>query len=338
MLPLRKQVDYTEPEAIELVAEFLKHITIAKRNAMTFAEAAEDAVEELYNDQGHPTPDEFKAKLLEVVGNIKDFDEKLEEIRELAVEFRDGVGDTSYDPENGEQYKKDMAEKFIEDLECFKAEYGLLETLAEDELGDGSEPISKRRALSLLINFLIELGDYGENGMRFHQAVEQAYGKTQGVNRQINMELHASYCYQSMAFYFDRDDVALPGFAKFFREASVEEREHAEKLMKFQNQRGGRIVLQDIKKPDRDEWGTGLDAMQVAMALEKSVNQSLLDLHEVASTHNDGQMTDFLEGNYLQEQVKAIKEIGDYITNLKRVGPGLGEYMFDKETLGGESG
>ena len=45
-------------------------------------------------------------------------------------------------------------------------------------------------------------------------------------------------------------------------------------------------------------------------------------------------MTDFLEGNYLQEQVAAIKEIGDHITNLKRVGPGLGEFMYDKETLG----
>ena len=49
------------------------------------------------------------------------------------------------------------------------------------------------------------------------------------------------------SFYFDRDDVALPGFASFFKKASDEEREHAEKLMKFQNQRGGRVVLQDIK-------------------------------------------------------------------------------------------
>jgi len=151
-----------------------------------------------------------------------------------------------------------------------------------------------------------------------------------GVNRQINMELYASYCYQSMSFYFDRDDVALPGFACFFRKSSEEEREHAEKLMKFQNQRGGRVVLQDIKKPDRDEWGSGLDAMQVALGLEKSVNQALLDLHAVADSHKDAQMTDFIEGEYLQEQVKAIKEIGDHITNLKRVGSGLGEYMFDK--------
>jgi len=154
-----------------------------------------------------------------------------------------------------------------------------------------------------------------------------------GINRQINMELYASYCYQSMAFYFDRDDVALPGFAKFFKSSSDEEREHAEKFMKYQNKRGGRIVLQDIKKPDRDEWGTGLEAMQVALALEKNVNQALLDLHKVATAHDDAQMCDFLESEYLEEQVKAIKELGDHITNLKRVGPGLGEYMYDKESL-----
>ncbi|XP_061176576.1 soma ferritin-like [Saccostrea echinata] len=152
-----------------------------------------------------------------------------------------------------------------------------------------------------------------------------------GINRQINMELYASYTYQSMAMYFDRDDVALPGFSKFFSDSSSEEREHAEKLMKYQNKRGGRIVLQDIKKPDRDEWGTGLDAMQVALQLEKSVNQSLLDLHKVADSHSDAQMTDFIESNYLEEQVNAIKEISDHITQLKRVGAGLGEYMYDKQ-------
>jgi len=154
-----------------------------------------------------------------------------------------------------------------------------------------------------------------------------------GVNKQINLELYASYVYQSMSFYFDRDDVALAGFAKFFKKASDEEREHAEKLMKFQNQRGGRIVLQAIQKPERDEWGTGLEAMQSALALEKNVNQALLDLHSLSDSHNDHQFSDFIEGNYLTEQVEAIKQLSDYVTNLKRVGPGLGEYMFDKETL-----
>jgi len=44
-------------------------------------------------------------------------------------------------------------------------------------------------------------------------------------------------------------------------------------------------------------------------------------------------MSDWLEHEFLDEQVKSIKEMSEHITNLKRVGPGLGEYMFDKETL-----
>nr|UYM80462.1 ferritin-like protein 1 [Novocrania anomala] len=154
-----------------------------------------------------------------------------------------------------------------------------------------------------------------------------------GVNAQINLELFASYTYQSMAWHFDRDDVALPGFHKYFKEAACEEREHAEKFMKFQNQRGGRVVLKDIQKPTNDEWGCGLDAIQAALALEKRVNQSLLDLHKIAEDKGDPQFQDWLESHFLTHQVESIKELSDHLTNLKRVGTGLGEYMFDKETL-----
>jgi len=167
--------------------------------------------------------------------------------------------------------------------------------------------------------------------MNFHADCEA------GVNKQINMELYAHYVYLSMTYHFDRDDVALPGFAKFFKKNAEEEHEHAQRLMKFQNQRGGRIVLQDIRKPAVQDWGTGLNAIQAALELEKTVNQALLELHSTADRHGDKQMCDFIETHYLTEQVEAIKELADMVTNLKRVGPGLGEYMFDKETLkGGE--
>ena len=103
--------------------------------------------------------------------------------------------------------------------------------------------------------------------------------------------------------------------------------------MKFQNERGGRIVLQDIPKPIKQDWNSGLEAIEAALELEKTVNQSLLDLHSKAIKHGDAQFADFLEQNYLTEQVEAIKKLSDYVTNLKRAGPGLGEYLFDKETL-----
>lgn len=59
--------------------------------------------------------------------------------------------------------------------------------------------------------------------------------------------------------------------------------------------------------------------------------QSLLELHALGSSHNDPNLLDFLETEYLQEQVDAIKEISDHITNLERVGDGLGVFIFDKE-------
>uniref|UniRef100_U3JPF0 Ferritin n=1 Tax=Ficedula albicollis TaxID=59894 RepID=U3JPF0_FICAL len=194
----------------------------------------------------------------------------------------------------------------------------------------------------------------------YHQDCEAA------VNRQINLELYASYVYLSMSYYFDRDDVALKNFAKYFLHQSHEEREHAEKLMKLQNQRGGRIFLQDIKKPDRDDWENGLTAMECALHLEKNVNQSLLELHKLATEKNDPHclktwnsshmevfgkaglrllsirkrlihLCDFIETHYLDEQVKAIKELGDHVTNLRKMGApkyGMAEYLFDKHTLG----
>jgi len=54
-------------------------------------------------------------------------------------------------------------------------------------------------------------------------------------------------------------------------------------------------------------------------------------MHSIADAANDSQMCDYIEGNFLNEQVDAIKDLADKITNLKRVGEGLGVYLFDKD-------
>ncbi len=46
-----------------------------------------------------------------------------------------------------------------------------------------------------------------------------------------SIEYNVSYVYHALWAYFDRDNVALPGLAAFFKAGSVEEREHAELLM-----------------------------------------------------------------------------------------------------------
>jgi ferritin heavy chain len=49
------------------------------------------------------------------------------------------------------------------------------------------------------------------------------------------------------------------------------------------------------------------------------------------------QTAEFIADHFLPEQIESIKKGGNYITMLQKAGPGLGEYMFDRETLQEES-
>jgi len=91
------------------------------------------------------------------------------------------------------------------------------------------------------------------------------------------------------------------------------------------------LGFQAINKPNLEDWGTAVEAMEASLELERTVNESLLAMHKVASGHEDAQMTDFIEGTFLKEQVEAIKEIGDLITKMRRAGDGLGLHIIDKE-------
>ncbi|OAY41544.1 ferritin-3, chloroplastic [Manihot esculenta] len=167
----------------------------------------------------------------------------------------------------------------------------------------------------------------------------QSYGDEceSALNEQINVEYNASYVYHAMFAYFDRDNVALRGLAKFFWESSEEEREHAEKLMKYQNTRGGRVKLHSMVMPPTEfehvEKGDALYAMELALSLEKLTNEKLLSLYSVADQSNDPEMTEFIAREFLKEQVEDIKRIAEYVTQLRMVGKGHGVWHFDQMLL-----
>ena len=54
-------------------------------------------------------------------------------------------------------------------------------------------------------------------------------------------------------------------------ERSENERTRGVNLMEYQAKRGGKVVLLEIAKPNRLEWGTAMDAMIAALDLEKTV-------------------------------------------------------------------
>ena len=149
------------------------------------------------------------------------------------------------------------------------------------------------------------------------------------TNAHLVMELYASMSYLAMHAYFDRADVGLPGFAKWTHENSDEEKHHAEKLIEYLNKRGGQYIPAAIPAPARNEWFSGLDALEYARTMEVDLNNSLLSLHSTAE--KDPAFQNFLESEYLSKQVDAINNISELIRKLIRAGPGLGEYDIDRE-------
>jgi len=165
-----------------------------------------------------------------------------------------------------------------------------------------------------------------------------AVNSINNISSQIKMELEASQTYMSMAAYFGRDDVAYRGFAKFFMKASDEEREHATKFIEYLNKRGGYVKIKGLDAPAQ-EWAGPLGAVTAALELERLVNAALLDLHWEAQQKNDPHLQDFIESEYLIEQVDSIRELSSWKTILTRLQDNpLGLHQFDEELWNGARG
>lgn len=158
------------------------------------------------------------------------------------------------------------------------------------------------------------------------------------INAHLKLELNASSAYMSMSLYCQRDSVALEGLAEFFKKQAIEEREHMMGLAEYIVKRGGSAVVPVVDQPahvfNKAQSIDGNDAkllMETALEMEKMVNQALLELHKTGE--NDPQFLDFLESIYLLEQVESIREIAGYVSQLNRVGDGLGTHVWDQELL-----
>lgn len=151
------------------------------------------------------------------------------------------------------------------------------------------------------------------------------------VNEQINKEIFSEYYYLSMAAYFESEN--LPGFANFFIVQAEEERFHAMKFFHYLNERGARVILEAIDKPET-EFKSPLEVFELAYKHEVFVSESINNLMDIAISENDHAMKGFLQW-YVEEQVEEEASMDDYVNRLKRIGDhGYGVFMLDKELAG----
>ncbi|XP_012368076.1 ferritin heavy chain-like [Octodon degus] len=120
------------------------------------------------------------------------------------------------------------------------------------------------------------------------------------VNAHVEEQLSTSYLYLAMAVFCHRPEVALKHFSSFFLRYFDCWAELTQQLMATQTQRGGRVILGDMEQPETSEWRGGLHAMECVFHLEKSVNQGLLELHQLAASKRDPHLASFLQYHYLR--------------------------------------
>lgn len=148
------------------------------------------------------------------------------------------------------------------------------------------------------------------------------------INRQINLEFASSQAYLAMSAYFET--VNLTGFAHWFRIQSQEEIVHAMKFFDFVNDRGGRVTLGAISEP-QVEFGSPLEAAQLALEHERKVTASINDIYNLAAREGDYATQSFLKW-FLDEQVEEEKNADDLIQQLKLIaGDGVGLLIIDRQ-------
>ncbi|MDY6968245.1 MAG: ferritin [Spirochaetota bacterium] len=148
------------------------------------------------------------------------------------------------------------------------------------------------------------------------------------LNKQLNAELYSGYLYLAMEAYFQ--SINLSGFANWMRVQAQEELVHAIKFYDFINERGGRVLLDIIDKPQA-EWKSPLDAFETAYNHEKSVTVLINYIVELSQLEKDYATYNFLQW-FVSEQVEEEASTDGVVQKLKLVGDqGSGIFMIDNE-------
>ncbi|MDH3284537.1 MAG: ferritin [Acidobacteriota bacterium] len=150
------------------------------------------------------------------------------------------------------------------------------------------------------------------------------------LNRQINQELDGAYNYLAMAAYMDR--INLTGFATWLRAQREEELAHAMRLYQYVLDRGGRIELEALSKPQADFEGVR-EVFVKAIQLEKQNTSAINDLFRLAVEQGDYATQSHLQW-FIDEQVEEEKQFDEVSGLLDMVGEDKSALLLLNDKLG----
>ena len=136
------------------------------------------------------------------------------------------------------------------------------------------------------------------------------------LNEQIKHEINSAYIYLAMSAYCE--SINMPGCARWLKVQWQEELEHSMKLFNYVFDRGGRVTLQAIDRPQAD-YTSVKDVFTQVLAHEQKVTALINALYGVAVKEND-YATQIEVQWFIKEQVEEEKHATEILDTLKIAG------------------
>ncbi len=148
------------------------------------------------------------------------------------------------------------------------------------------------------------------------------------LNDQIKYEANASMHYLAMASWVDAK--GYNGIADFFYKQSEEERVHMIKLVKFVNERGGKVIVPALEKPKAD-FKSLTELFEEFLKSEMSVTEQINHIIFECLNKKDYNVHNFMQW-YVTEQLEEEAVARTLLDKLNIIGNDKsGHYMFDRD-------
>lgn len=148
------------------------------------------------------------------------------------------------------------------------------------------------------------------------------------LNNQIKYEAQASMQYLAMASWSDAK--GYNGVADFFYSQSEEERLHMTKLVKFVNERGGKVIIPELSEPKSAFEGLN-ELFEKFLNSEIFVTEQINHIIYECLEHKDYNVHNFMQW-YVTEQLEEEAMARTLLDKLNIIGNDKsGHYLFDRD-------
>jgi ferritin len=150
------------------------------------------------------------------------------------------------------------------------------------------------------------------------------------LNAQIQAETESAYLYLAMSAHCAQR--SFKGIAHWLRVQQAEELAHANKLLDYLLERGGKPVLKPIAAPPAD-FGSPIEVFEDVLAHEQKVTGLINALYGVAVAEKDVAAQVFLQW-FVTEQVEEEAHASEILDRFRFVGDKGGSVLYVDKELG----